>query len=109
VIKEGGDRACFVPSKDLIQMPDRYRFVEREAYYSTLCHELVHWSGAAKRLDRDLKGRFGTECYAVEELVAELGAAFLCADLGISLEPREDHAAYVRSWLTVLKADKKAK
>ncbi len=108
VIEEGGDRACYVPSRDMIRMPDRHRFTDREAFYATLCHELVHWSGAEKRLARDLSGRFGSDRYAVEELVAELGAAFLCADLGISQEPREDHVAYVRSWLEVLKRDMRA-
>ena len=107
-IKEGGDRACYVPSRDLICMPDRGRFLDPEAFYATLCHELVHWSGSEKRLDRDLSGRFGDHEYAMEELVAELGAAFLCADLGLTPEPREDHAAYLRSWLVVLKADKRA-
>ena len=95
-------------------MPERRRFMGTggispgEAFYSTLCHELVHWSGANSRLDRDLTGRFGEHAYAMEELVAELGAAFLCADLGISQTPREDHAAYIKSWLDVLKSDKRA-
>jgi len=71
-------------------------------------HELTHWTGAKKRLNRDLSGRFGSEAYAVEELIAELGAAFLCADLGITLTPRQDHASYIRNWLRVLKTDKKA-
>lgn len=113
-IEEGGDRACFIPALDTIRMPERRRFTgtdtttPAEGFYSTLCHELTHWSGAKSRLDRDLSGRFGTESYAVEELVAELGAAFLCADLGITPEPRADHASYVKSWLEVLKSDKKA-
>ena len=113
-IEEGGDRACFIPSADMIRMPERRRFTgtdtttPAEAFYSTLSHELVHWSGAKKRLDRDLSGRFGNEAYAIEELIAELGAAFLCADLGITPEPREDHACYIKNWLAVLKNDKKA-
>ena len=57
-IVEGGDRACYVPSKDMIRMPDRGRFVDREAFYATLCHELIHWSGADTRLNRNLSGRF---------------------------------------------------
>ncbi len=75
-IEEGGEAACYVPSMDLIRMPDRRRFVGSEtrpadeAFYATLFHELIHWSGAKSRLDRDLSGRFGTEAYAVEELVA---------------------------------------
>lgn len=114
VIVEGGDKACFIPSQDMIRMPDRRRFTGTdtttpvEAFYSTLCHELVHWSGAKSRLDRDLSGRFGSDNYAVEELIAELGAAFLCGDLGLTPEPRADHACYIKNWLTVLKNDKKA-
>jgi antirestriction protein ArdC len=113
-IEEGGDRARYIPSLDRIHMPERRRFTgtdtttPAEGFYSTLCHELVHWSGARHRLDRDLSGRFGKEAYAVEELVAELGAAFLCSDLAITPEPRPDHAQYIASWLKVLKGDKKA-
>lgn len=79
-----------------------------EAFYATLCHELVHRSGIKKRLDRDLTGRFGSESYAVEELVAELGSVFLCGDLGITPESRADRACYIKNWLSVLKSDKKA-
>ena len=73
-----------------------------------LLHELTHWSGASHRLDRTFGKRFGDDAYAMEELVAELGAAFLCGDLGISAEPRADHAAYIDSWLRILKGDRKA-
>lgn len=113
-VEERGDVACYIPSEDMILMPERRRFNETrsaapgEAFYSTLCHELVHWSGSNMRLDRDLTGRFGDQAYAMEELVAELGAAFLCADLGISRTPRDDHASYIKSWLAVLKTDKRA-
>lgn len=113
-IEETGDRACYIPSADTIRMPERRRFTETETttpaegFYSTLCHELVHWSGAKSRLDRDLIGRFGSESYAVEELIAELGAAFLCSDLAITPEPRADHACYIANWLKVLKDDKRA-
>jgi len=99
---------------DQITMPERRRFTgtdtttPAEGFYSTLCHELVHWSGTKARLDRDLSGRFGDDAYAMEELIAELGAAFLCADLGITPEPRADHAAYIRNWLEVMKGDRKA-
>ena len=79
-----------------------------EGYYGTLLHELTHWTGHEKRCDRDLSGRFGADAYAAEELVAELGAAFLCSELGISQQPRPDHAQYVGHWLRVLKADKRA-
>lgn len=113
-IEESGDQACYIPDLDLIRMPERRRFTgadrpaTAERFYSTLCHELVHWSGAKARLDRELTDRFGRESYAMEELVAELGAAFLCADLGISVSPREDHASYIAGWLRVLKNDKRA-
>lgn len=114
IIEEGGDEACFIPSADLIRMPERRRFVgtdttsPAEGFYSTLFHELVHWSGAKSRLDRDLGSRFGSEERAMEELIAELGAAFLCSDIGISQELRTDHARYIKTWLKVLKDDKKA-
>jgi antirestriction protein ArdC len=110
----GGNRACFIPKLDEIHMPLRDAFTgsatstATEAYYSTLLHELTHWTALPHRCDRDLSGRFGTEAYAMEELVAELGAAFLCAELGIAVEPRVDHAQYLAHWLKVLKADKRA-
>lgn len=113
-IKHGGDLCCYSPLSDLIQMVERQYFIDTEwstateTYYSTLLHELVHWTGHTSRLDRQLRNRFGDDFYAMEELVAELGAAFLCADLGITNAPREDHAAYMRSWLYVLKQDRKA-
>jgi len=113
-VEEGGDTACFQASADVILMPDRCRFTgsdvssPAEAFYATLCHELTHWSGAKGRLDRNLSGRFGSKSYAMEELIAELGSAFLCAELGISRELRQDHARYVKTWLGVLKSDKKA-
>lgn len=113
-IVHGGNRACYMPKLDEIHMPPRELFTgsatstATEAYYSTLLHELTHWTGPAHRCDRDLSGRFGTEAYAMEELVAELGAAFLCAELGIAVEPRADHAQYLAHWLKVLKADKRA-
>ena len=110
----GGERAFYRPADDRIQMPDRERFTgtdtssPTEGWYGTLLHELTHWSGAKHRLDRQLSGRFGDDAYAMEELIAELGAAFLCAELGIAATPRPDHAAYLAGWLKVLKADKKA-
>lgn len=89
-------------------MPDRGRFDSEVHLYSTLLDEVSHWSGAKHRLDRDLTGRFGSEGYAVEELVAELAASFLCADLGVAHDPRDNTAAYLASWLAVLKSDKRA-
>ncbi len=79
-----------------------------EDYYSVLLHELTHWTKPEKRCNRPYAKRFGDETYAMEELVAELGAAFLCAELGISNTPREDHACYIANWLEALKNDKKA-
>jgi antirestriction protein ArdC len=108
IVQHGGGRAFYAPSRDLIQMPDFGKFHEPEAYYSTLGHEHVHWTGAPKRCEREFGKRFADNAYAFEELVAELGAAFLCADLGISNEPRPDHAAYIAGWLAVLKSDKRA-
>jgi len=107
-IRQGGNRACYSPGTDHIQMPRFEVFQSAIAYYSTLAHESTHWTGAAQRLNRELSTRFGGEAYAAEELIAELGAAFLCAELGLSNEPRPDHAAYVASWLRVLKNDKRA-
>jgi antirestriction protein ArdC len=114
VFIEGGDRAFYRPSTDTIHVPPRESFTGTshrsplEAWYGVRLHELIHWTGAGHRLDRDLSGRFATNAYAMEELVAELGAAFLCADLDISVEPRRDHAQYVANWLQVLRNDKKA-
>ena len=114
VVVHGGSRACYRRDSDRIELPGRDRFrgsltsTASEAYYGTLLHELTHWSGAPHRLNRTFGTRFGDNDYAVEELVAELGAAFLCADLGIANEPRPDHAAYVASWLEVLNHDRRA-
>jgi antirestriction protein ArdC len=96
----------YVPSRDLIAMPPCDLFESQVRYYATLLHELVHWSGAPHRLDRDLSGRFGTHQYAAEELIAEFGAAFLCAHLGITGELR--HADYIAGWLALLKQDDRA-
>ncbi|WP_303719202.1 ArdC family protein [Brevundimonas naejangsanensis] len=105
-VRAGGDTACYRPDADAVHMPTFEAFQDPEAYYAVLAHELVHWTGHRSRLDRDLTlGRFGDEAYAREELVAELGAAFVCADLGLTLEPRPDHAAYIASWLRVLRND----
>ena len=101
-------QACYIPSKDEIHLPPDGAFKDAQSYYSVALHELVHWSGHASRCGRDLHNRFGTQAYAAEELVAELGAAFLCAELGISPEPRIDHARYIESWLRILKGDKRA-
>jgi antirestriction protein ArdC len=108
-VVHGGSRACYVFSTDNLHMPCLDCFRDAESYYATLLHELTHWTKHETRLNREFgRKRWGDEGYAAEELVAELGAAFLCADLGITPEPREDHAAYLASWLTVLKNDKRA-
>lgn len=107
-IKHGGNRAFYQPASDSIQMPNFESFRDAVSYYSVLAHETVHWTGAKPRLDRDLSRRFGSEAYAAEEHVAELGAAFLSADLGLTNEPRPDNAAYIATWLKVLKDDKRA-
>lgn len=102
--------AYFRPSTDEIVMPPFVSFRDPESYYATLAHEACHWTKMPERLDRKFDGskRFGGEAYAMEELVAEMGSAFLCADLGLALEPREDHASYLASWLRALKADNRA-
>ncbi|MEC3949273.1 ArdC family protein [Sphingobium sp. HWE2-09] len=107
-ITHGGGIACFKPESDQVEMIDYARFTSAPAYYSVLSHELTHWSGGELRLDRDLSGRFGSESYAVEELVAELGAAFIAGKLGLPSDPRKDHAPYIASWLKVLKNDSRA-
>ena len=113
-IRHGSHGAFYVPDLDRISMPDMDAFTATptstatEAYWSTLLHELGHWSGAPHRLARDLSGRFGSARYAGEELVAELTSAFLCAHLGISATPRPDHAQYLNVWVQKLRDDKRA-
>lgn len=118
-IRHGGDMAYYRPRHangmgDFIQMPDDRLFAasgERqrcEDYYSVLLHELTHWSGAETRCNRVFGKRFGDDAYAMEELVAELGAAFLCSELSITSTPRTDHAGYIAHWLEVMKRDKRA-
>jgi len=108
VIRHGGDRAYYAPHADAVQMPPFEAFRDASSYYATLLHELTHWTGHASRMARNLRNRFGDDAYAAEELIAELGAAFLCADLGNALEPRDDHASYLAVWLKVLRADSRA-
>lgn len=113
-VRHGGGRAFYRENSDHIQMPDEVRFKDTpastatEGYYATLFHELTHWTAATHRCNRDLNNRFGDNAYAMEELVAELGAAFLCAELNISAQPRKSHAGYIQHWLEAMKADKKA-
>ena len=104
----GGSEAYYRPSTDTVHMPAFSDFKEASGFYSVLGHECGHASGAKHRLDRDLKGRFGDERYAAEEAIVEFASSFIMADLGIACEPRPDHAAYIASWLKVLKDDPKA-
>ena len=108
-VRHGGNQAYYSVASDVVQMPFFETFRDAESYYATLAHELTHWTRHPSRLDRSFgRKSFGDEGYAMEELVAELGAAFLSADLGLTPEPREDHAAYIGHWLNVLKNDKRA-
>jgi antirestriction protein ArdC len=109
VVRHGGNRAYYSISTDHVQMPPIEAFRDAESYYATRAHETTHWTRHPSRLDRDFgRKRFGDEGYAIEELVAELGSAFLSADLDLVPEVREDHAAYIASWIKVLKDDKRA-
>ena len=108
-IRHGGNRAFYAIDADRVQLPPFESFSDAESYYATLLHELTHWTRHPARLDREFgRKRWGDEGYAAEELVAELGAAFLCVDLAITPEPRADHASYIANWLEVLKNDKRA-
>ncbi|SHL52196.1 Antirestriction protein ArdC [Sphingobium sp. YR657] len=102
----GGDKAYYAPGPDYIQVPPQPAFREQINYYRTCFHELGHWSGARKRLDRDLSGSFGSLSYGREELVAEMASAFICAALGII--PTVRHADYIAAWIEVLKEDHRA-
>ncbi len=108
-IRHGGNQAFYAEGTDHVQMPPFESFRDAESYCATLAHEVTHWTKHPARLDRDFgRKRFGDEGYAREELVAEIGAAFLACDLGITPEPRDDHAAYLDHWLKVLREDKRA-
>lgn len=108
-IRTGGTRAFYAIGPDYVRMPPIECFQDAESHAATLAHEVCHWTRHPSRLDRDLgRKRWGDAGYAMEELVAELGAAFLCADLAITPELRDDHASYISNWLEVLKQDKRA-
>ncbi|PCK77799.1 ArdC family protein [Rhizobium sophoriradicis] len=111
VIRHGGNQAFFAPAADIIQMPPFESFKDAASYYAILSHEATHWTAPSHRLGRDLS-RYAKDKSerAREELIAELGSCFLCADLGIApeLEPRPDHASYLGSWLKVLSDDRRA-
>jgi antirestriction protein ArdC len=105
VIHHGGNRAFYRPTDDIIQLPPPAWFPDTSDYYAVALHELTHWTGHQRRLDRVLGRRHGIEAYAYEELVAEMGAAFLCAHCG--LPARLEHASYIDSWLDALRRDKR--
>ena len=107
MIDFGRSKACYSPRHDRIQVPHYADFTVPESYYSTLIHELVHWTGHTSRLGRVIDNSFGTEAYAFEELVAELGAAFVCNELGLT-PVLEHHASYLDDWLSVLTKDNRA-
>lgn len=106
-IREGGSGAFYDRSADRVHLPDFSAFQTVGGYLATMAHELTHWTGAPHRLARKKGAKFGDADYAFEELVAEIGAAFICARLGIAGDHFESHAAYVGSWLRALKNDKK--
>lgn len=105
VIHHGGDHAFYRPSDDSIQLPPLASFSQSVDYYATALHELCHWTGHSSRLNRVLGRRHDIDAYAFEELVAEIGAAFLCAHTG--LPARMEHASYIDSWLDALRRDKR--
>jgi antirestriction protein ArdC len=106
--EDGGTRAYYSRRDDTIHLPAFDRFKDTGGFLATMTHELVHWTGAPSRLDRTKGERFGDAAYAFEELVAEIGAAFTCARLGVAGDHIESHAAYVANWLTVFRDDKRA-
>jgi antirestriction protein ArdC len=107
-INYGFDSAYYSPSTDKICLPARERFTSQSNFYATALHELTHWTGSETRLNRSFGKKFGDDAYAFEELVAELGAAFTVARLGMIDATIEAHADYVQSWIKVLKSDKRA-
>lgn len=108
-IRTGGNQAYYAIDADYIRMPPFETFRDAESHAATLAHEMTHWTRHPSRLNREFgRKRWGDEGYAMEELVAELGSAFLAADLQITPEVRDDHASYIDSWLKVLKDDKRA-
>jgi antirestriction protein ArdC len=106
VIHHGGDSAFYMPSTDSIRLPVASDFTSEASYYATAFHELAHWTGAKHRLDRTFGTRFGDSQYALEELVAELTSAFLCASH--SIDGKLQHTNYIASWLKALKDDNQA-
>ena len=106
VIREGQGEAYYAPGADFISLPAFAAFKGADHFYGVAFHELTHWTGHKARLDRDLKGRFGQQAYAAEELIAELGAAFLAAEFSFDGDLR--HAGYIETWIGLLRSDKRA-
>lgn len=112
IVEQPYPKACYNRITDKISMPDRSAFIDTdhctatEGYYATLLHELTHWTGHPSRLNRTFGKRFGDKQYAVEELVAELGAAFTTTEFGLSRPKKENHASYIAHWLDVLRENK---
>lgn len=102
VINHGGNTACYIPSRDSINLPHFADFDTTADYYATAFHELAHWTGHSSRLDRNLSGRFGSHSYALEELVAELSAAFMAASLGFESVTRDSHIKYLKGWIDAI-------
>jgi antirestriction protein ArdC len=100
-IHTGHNKACYVPSKDEIRMPDFDTFKTDIDYYSVLAHEIIHWTGADQRLNRKLSQE--RQSYAFEELVAELGSALIAANLKIQSKPTDNTTAYLKGWLQAVK------
>lgn len=107
IVRHGGNKAFYSTNGDFVSIPSAAAFKNNEHYQATLAHELTHWTGNEKRCNRQFGKRFGDQAYAFEELVAEIGSAFLCAKLGVPMESLQ-HPAYVANWLEVLKGDKRA-
>lgn len=107
-IRRGGDEAFYCPLRDIIQMPHLGSFHSADAYASTLAHECVHWTGSPQRLNREFPKRFGDDAYAFEELVACIGEAMICAELGLPSQLQASHAGYLAHWLSILRTDTSA-
>jgi antirestriction protein ArdC len=112
VITHGGNRACYSPSRDEIRLPEFSQFEDAEKYYATALHELIHWTGHQSRLDREgiRTGNFGDTTYAFEELIAEIGCAFVGQEIfpAYLAQDLEHHASYLQSWLIALRKDHQA-
>ncbi|MBA3448353.1 MAG: DUF1738 domain-containing protein [Pseudaminobacter sp.] len=104
----GGSEAYYLPSTDTVHLPNFAHFRDAASFIGTWAHELGHASGSKRRLDRDLSGRFGSAAYAAEECAVEILSGLILADLTIAHHPRPDHAAYISSWLAILKVDPRA-